>query len=100
MCFQKSKSQTYILMETKKTRKMIEMNRNWCLLVAQISFLSLTERHEAVPGAVCQLFGGITHFVSYKERARDTESMGTWPAVQQSCPGEISLTLWTVMNKP
>ena len=57
-----SVSQTYILMETKKTRRMIQMNRNWCLLLAQISFLSLTERHEAVSGAVCQLFGGITHF--------------------------------------
>ena len=59
--FQVSKSQTYILMETQKTRTVIEMNRNWCLLAAQLSFLGLTERHKAVPEAVCQIFGGITH---------------------------------------
>ena len=60
--FQVSKSQTYILMETQKTRTVIEMNRNWCLLAAQLSFLGLTERHEAVPEPVCRIFGGITHF--------------------------------------
>ena len=48
-------------METMKKRTIIESNRNWCLLVAQLFFLGLTERHEVVPEAVCQIFGGVTH---------------------------------------
>ena len=43
------------------TRRLAENNRNWCLVLAQMSFVILAGQQENVSENVCQLFGIIIH---------------------------------------
>ena len=42
-------------------RLMADNNRNWSLIFAQLSWITLVGRGNQVPTAVCEGFGAITH---------------------------------------